>query len=293
MGTIVMLPQKRNPTETKSFLFRTIAILGFILMTIVMVRGFLKDRDSFVLSITESSPLIAIWNILKNLVDLTCWILFAYLIFKPLKLPKCALISFAYSFTIIVDSPGYFMGPLMFMLGMTVLYTNNFFNRSPFKKIILCFSILLLTTLTHMRFGIDTLIYALIQTGGYILVIALIFILIFQKQEEIILVANQHVLNLLKYEKLTDRDRLFVKRILDGEKYEVIARDNGIAEQTMRNRMSKVYKILNVADQIDLLSRYGGYTVITNEQEEVAWSEEYNRAREKLFWGVREEETKS
>ena len=89
-------------------------------------------------------------------------------------------------------------------------------------------------------------------------------------------ILGRKILDLRKYMtdgSLNDRDVVWLKMILNGDKYSAIANETSVAEGTMRNRIREVFKILGVTDKKQFITIYDEALVITTQEEFQAWKD--------------------
>ena len=89
-------------------------------------------------------------------------------------------------------------------------------------------------------------------------------------------IMGRKILDLRKYisdGSLNDRDVVWLKMILNRDKYSAIANQTSVAEGTMRNRIREVFKIIGVTDKKQFLTIYDEALVITTQEEFQAWKD--------------------
>ena len=84
----------------------------------------------------------------------------------------------------------------------------------------------------------------------------------FAKQQGIRANVKNKVLNLAQYKGIDRSDMYLLQQVLDNKKYKEIAKKMHGSEGALRNKLSKIYKILEVGDLIGFLTIYSGYTLI-------------------------------
>ena len=67
--------------------------------------------------------------------------------------------------------------------------------------------------------------------------------------------------DLSQFPELTQRDKEWLKQIIEEKRYEEIAKDSGVTVGTLKNRMHQIFNIVGIEDRISLLGTYGGYEV--------------------------------
>ena len=76
------------------------------------------------------------------------------------------------------------------------------------------------------------------------------------------LATKDKVLNLAEFKGLDRSDMYLLQQVLDNVKYKEIAQKIHGSEGALRNKLSKIYKILEVGDRTGFLSIYSGYELL-------------------------------
>ncbi len=253
--------------------YRIIAVAGTIIMTVGHLLSLYEllflHKQYF---LPDDSLLRIIWKCFCLLIDLLCWGSFIYLIFKPKKIVYFADISFLYAFTILIDTPSSFMGPLMYMLGISALYSRGFFVRHTKLKVCIFILAYVLLSLSQLRLGLVTFLKGMHNTSGYIIVMSLAFALLNNRQNDLIQIAGEKALNLMEVKSLSERERAILKNVLEGKKYDTIALEMKLNPTYLRTIMKEILTKVNVGNQIELLKNYGGYPIIATQEELDAWN---------------------
>ena len=118
--------------------------------------------------------------------------------------------------------------------------------------LLLCFS---------LRFGVLCFINSLVVTLGYGLALMATIFFVVNFLKIIYVKRTARVWDLSQYPELTERDKEWLRDILDEKRYEEIANESGITVGTLKNRMHQIFNIVGVEDRISLLATYGGYEV--------------------------------
>ena len=255
----------RNITYSKSAknLIRFFCINGIIVELLCILRLFL--RTNFTLEIPEIYNLDSFFNSDLNIaiVDFASLIFFIVVFIIPKRIELFAIISFLYSFKILlidtlannpIGQPLYFMGVAC------LLYLGCYKTHRALKiSITIIFNFLLIGH--SSRFGIDVFINSLIAAFGYALVFLVTVFFVVNFLRIIYVKRTARVWDLSQYPELTQRDKEWLKQILDEKRYEEIANDSGITVGTLKNRMHQIFNIVGIEDRIQLLATYGGYEV--------------------------------
>lgn len=73
---------------------------------------------------------------------------------------------------------------------------------------------------------------------------------------------EEKVLNLANFEGMERSDLYLLQSVLDNKKYKDIAANINGSDGALRNKLSKIYKILEVGDKTGFLTVYSGYKLI-------------------------------
>ena len=114
---------------------------------------------------------------------------------------------------------------------------------------------------TNARFGAAVCINSYIVSLGYSLALLIVVFFTTNFLRLIHIKKTARIWDLSQYPELTQRDKEWLKQILDEKKYEEIANDSGVTVGTLKNRMHQVYNVVGIDDRISLISTYGGYEV--------------------------------
>ena len=255
----------RQITYSKSAknLIRFLCINGIIVEVLCILRLFL--RTDFTLEIPEITNLHTFLNSDLNIaiIDFISFAFFVILLFVPQHFSFFALITFLYSFKIILidtiaENP---IGQLLYLLGISCLLYLGFFKTHRLIKIISSVLLNFLLILHSAQFGIMVLINSLIVAVGYGLVYLVTIFFITNFLRLVYVRKNARVWDLSQFQELTLRDKEWLKQILEEKKYEDIAKEYGITVGTLKNRMHQIFNIVGINDRISLLATYSGYEV--------------------------------
>ena len=250
-------------SKTAKNLIRFFCIDGIIVEILHILH--LLFRTDFTLEIPEITNLHSFMmsDLNTAIVNTVCLILFFIFLFVPQHISIFALISFLYSFKIIlVDTvAAYPIGQLLYLMGTACLVFLGFYKSHRILKIVISISINYILIFHNIQFGIDVLINSLITAISYSLVffVTLFFSVSFFRF--LYVRKNARIWDLSQYPELTKRDKEWLRDILDEKRYEEIAADSGITVGTLKNRMHQIFNIVGIDDRISLLATYGGYEV--------------------------------
>ena len=250
-------------SKTARNLIRFFCIDGIAVEVLCILRLLLRTGLTLeIQNITDLNTFL-MSDLNTAIVNGVCLIFFVILLFVPQHFIIFAIISFLYSFKIIlVDTVAeYPIGQLLFMMGVSLLLFMGFYRYHRPTKILTSILINYLSIFTNLRFGTDVLINSLITAIGYTLVffVTLFFTISFFRF--LFVTKNARVWDLSQYPDLTQRDKEWLKQIIDEKRYEEIAAASGVTVGTLKNRMHQIFTIIGMEDRIQLLATYAGYEV--------------------------------
>ncbi len=244
-------------------LIRFFCINGILVEVLCIIRLFL--RTNFDLDIPEIMNLKTFLSSDLNIaiVDFASLFFFIILLFVPQHISIFALISFMYSFKIIlVDTLAELpIGQLLYLTGISCLLYLGYFKNRRILKIIISITLNFILIGFSARFGAIVCINSFIASIGYSLVflVGIFFTTNFLKLIHVKRTAR--IWDLTQYPELTSRDRQWLKQILDEKKYEEIASESGVTVGTLKNRMHQIFNVVGIEDRTSLLATYSGYEV--------------------------------
>ncbi len=185
------------------------------------------------------------------------------LIFHPHKFFLIGLGSLLQSLSIATFSPYSYMSQMMLCItiGTFLVRTNQIFNKT--RQIIFIAVIYLYELLIPFIYDDVSVIIIMEKLGGtFTLLITIFFFYQFAKQNGLREGAKEKVLNLANYPGLERSDMLLLQDVLNKMKYKEIAQKIHGSEGALRNKLSKIYKILEVGDRTGFMTIYSGYELI-------------------------------
>jgi len=132
----------------------------------------------------------------------------------------------------------------------------------------------LLALFSEIRFGFNAFLTSLLQNIAAFFILGLT-IIILQRQISHRNANAIKILDLTKYEKLTEQDKIIIKLLKEGQKYEWIAGSLGIATSTLKKRTKNIFRILEVVDLIDFHAQLGQFTFIYTNEELLEWKKKF------------------
>ncbi len=193
-------------------------------------------------------------------------IISAILIIKPKHFFLISIESLLSSILFSIVYINSYLNILLFSISVStsILYCNcNFkkFRYILFSVFIPCFLFEFLMPLFHGFFAFyEITIQKIILL--FFVSIAIFFFSAIIKQKTIIESQSPKILNLADYKGLGRSDLYLLQDILNDMTYKEIARKINGSPGALRNKISKIYKILGVGDKEGFLSTYSEYELI-------------------------------
>jgi hypothetical protein len=201
----------------------------------------------------------AIYGIILCVITLLVLIV---LIVYPLAFGFYAFLCFTWGMVNMIDG-GSTSGLLMYLLGAVFAFRTGFFKKHTQIKIIFIAFFPLAAIISQARFGERLVFLSILNVIALALIFTLVYFLFLPEIQKFtkkaVVAAN---LAYLSSEQFSEKDIRYLKRIQDGEKYESIAKDEGIGLSTLKNRMKIIYQSLDVYDKTSFMSTYAGYTIL-------------------------------
>ncbi|MBP5520312.1 MAG: hypothetical protein J6X84_07025 [Treponema sp.] len=257
------MEEKKTYSRASMNLIRFFCIIGIVVEVLCVIRLFL--RSEFTLGFYEIKTAADFFtsDFCLFVIDSFSFLIFVILLFVPKNFVLFALVAFIYSFKIIAvetvsENP---IGLLLYMLGVSCLIYKGVYRKFMGFKIFFTIFFYLGLVSFSFRFGLLCLINSLIITLGYGLTFLATLFFVVNFLKIIYVKRTARIWNLSQYPELTERDKEWLKQILDEKRYEEIAKESGITVGTLKNRMHQIYSIVGIEDRISLLATYGGYEV--------------------------------
>lgn len=210
------------------------------------------------------STLEIILSIFSFLLNFLLIVFSAILIKFPQKLFLIGIEALAYSLGMSIFDSEAIMSLLMLCVTFSTLLLRGNFNNNK-KKILLTFIILyLFELLIPLRQGFEIFLNVFFQKIGTSILIAIIGFFSFEYCKQIFSKesSNEKIMNIAKFKGLDRSDMYLLQQVLDNKKYKEIAQSIHGSEGALRNKLSKIYKILEVGDRTGFLTIYSGYELI-------------------------------
>nr|MBP7480270.1 hypothetical protein [Spirochaetaceae bacterium] len=151
---------------------------------------------------------------------------------------------------------GNIMPALYSLLALLCAYKGGFLRKHIKLKLIIFLILFTLCFLTQLRYGILTTFRSMVKISIVGMLTAAAILLLHDEIKNFIIANNNKVLKISQYTEITERDKVYLKSIFKGVKFETIAKENNISLGSLKNRMTEIYRIINVADKTELLIKY-------------------------------------
>ena len=255
--------EKKNYSKSSISLIKFFCILGIIVETLAILRLLLRSNFTLGFSQIESFFSFCYSDFYIFLIDAVSLLFFIILIFFPEKYEWGALISLIYSIKIITvdtvtNNP---LGFILYLIGASCLLYRHYYKKHTILKIIFIIGLYFILDLHSLRFGLHHFLESLIVTFGYGLAILTILFFVINFFRSLHVQRTARIWDLSQYPELTQRDKEWLKMIIEEKKYEEIAAISGITVGTLKNRMHQIFTIVGVDDRIGLLATYSGYEI--------------------------------
>ena len=253
-------------------IYRVIGCIGLLLLitsiftdTILIFRGGLDS-----LSLEQKINHLICFGI--NFFSI---VLFLLIILKPERCEFFALISIIYTFEILIVNVSNLISVFMAILAIVVLVMRGFFIKKKYLKIAILAILYIGALCTEIRFGLVDFITSLLNNIAAFFISAIIFLFIQKYLASITSRYEPRILDLTKYKDLTALDKEIIKLLKEGQKYEWIAGNQGIATSTLKKHVKRIFEILDVADLVEFHAQFGGIEIIYTEEELHEWKKRF------------------
>ena len=190
--------------------------------------------------------------------------IFIFLFFRPQKFILIGLIALWYSVNNLLSSNSVsYMGIPMYILGIATFTIRGFFLKKAKLKISIFVGIYIICLFVPVFYAPDFVKKLINEIAiSIVLFIAVFFIAEYAKQIGLKQSLSHKVLNIASYDGLDRSDMYLLQDVLDNKKYKEIAQEIHGSEGALRNKLSKIYKILEVGDRTGFLTIYSGYKIV-------------------------------
>ena len=155
------------------------------------------------------------------------------------------------------------MGIPMFTLGVATFAIRGFFLKKTKLKIAIFAAIYLISLIIPVFYDDQFSEHFITKIAiSFVTLISLFFFTEYARQRGSIRATKDKILNIASYKGLDRSDMYLLQQVLDNKKYKEIAHSIHGSEGALRNKLSKIYKILEVGDRVGFLTIYSGYELV-------------------------------
>jgi len=233
-------------------IIRIFSLLAIILLILTVIYNlfFSKNRIDYSMK-----------NFITDFENFLSIILFTLLFIYPQKIEFLSFMSFYYAIESLITNKNDPIGIMMYFLGIVVLNTRGFFLKRKILKLSLIFSLFFLLLLINADFNFIKFYSFALDSFAYILLLCLIIFFahytsLKHKSTEL------KTLNLAEYSSLKESDVQLLEGVLNNKQYKVIAIESEKTEGAIRNRLNRIYDILEVFDKQGFLASYHGCQIV-------------------------------
>ena len=250
---------------TKKFM-KTVSIIAILSTVLLLFRNGMRIVDIIVNYpeyevLTKREFFRYINIIIQNFIFIG---IFIFLIFNPQKFILIGLIALFYSVDILLSNTQFpYMGIPMFALSIATFAIRGFFLKNKKIKISIFAATYIICLVVPVFYVDHFLDYLIIKIAiSFVIFIAIFFFIEYAKQIASRQATKEKILNIASFKGLERSDMYLLQQILDNKKYKEIAQNIHGSEGALRNKLSKIYKILEVGDRTGFLTIYSGYELI-------------------------------
>ncbi|SEQ53076.1 hypothetical protein SAMN04487977_105124 [Treponema bryantii] len=241
---------------------RYISLATLILLSYTTIKKlYICINSNFYASFDFQEKITEIFGFINNIIV----IIFAGILIKhPQRFFLIGIGSLSYSIPLSIINSEPYMSLLMLFVAFSTGFLRLNTNKQKLQYVVLFILIYIFEFFFPLTQGFDCFReYALVKIAITLLLFIIIFFFFeFAKQQGVKEGVKDKVLNLAKYKGLDRSDMYLLQQILDNKKYKEIAQKLHGSEGALRNKLSKIYKILEVGDRTGFLSIYSGYELI-------------------------------
>ncbi|MCK9171712.1 MAG: hypothetical protein M0P01_14980 [Treponema sp.] len=238
---------------------RIIPVVGFFIFLLNLVYHITKCGFETDLHEKDVLPVTVFYYL-----DTAGIILFAYMIFNPLKYELYGIFGFLYMLILLTGRKACDCALLIFVLILSCLYARGFFMRNRKIKLVVCSISFVIPFCTRIRYGRIFFYDSLFSMLRIFLVTAVIFLILFRTLYPYIAAGKKDALNLDEFSMLEMRDKEWICGLLMYKKYDILAAESFVTVACVKKRMKEIYAVLGVPDQIGFYARYSNRPVINN-----------------------------
>lgn len=150
----------------------------------------------------------------------------------------------------------------MYGLSMFISSARGLFNKKRKIKIILASIIFITLVLSELRFGLKFFYLSIFEKAAYIFIFFLS--LFFHKISicnSVETSPSKKILNIKAYPELKKRDAEWLVKIINDEKYDILAIDSNLSLGSVKNRLKIIFDELKTGDKRGFLAKYSDYDI--------------------------------
>jgi hypothetical protein len=201
--------------------------------------------------------------------------IFLYLCFSPLTFELYGLYSLFVAVINLLNFHCTPWGMMMYVLAFITFSLRGYLHTHTKIKITAAGIVFLLLISTGLRCGKKIFFIEVFSLAEYTALLFVILLFVYEKIRMEKSTKKDRILDLTEFPELTERDREWTKLALTQIKYDTIASHYGMTTGSVKNRMKRIFTVLDVPDRIGLMAKYSSYEVITTEEELAAWKERF------------------
>lgn len=205
-----------------------------------------------------------IQGIITIIINIIVSIFAIILIFHPQRFFLIGIGGLLYSLFLSYFGGQNAMGIMMLSVAISTFVIRYGNNKSKKFPVIFFGSIYILELLFPLFRGAEEYYVIVMQKFGltFTLIISIYFFSEYAKHTGINQGTNEKILNLALYPGLERSDLSLLQEVLNNVKYKEIARKLHGSEGALRNKLSRLYKILEVGDRTGFITLYSGYELV-------------------------------
>lgn len=250
---------------------KAIQVISLVVLILISYSTTKKFYNLFHKPLDETYTLVDYFVITLNYILNFMLIIFSVIMVKyPQKFILLGIESLAYSLAMSIVNSDSFFSLLMLCVSFSTFLLRNNFEKFKKKTLLLFIILFLFELLIPLREGLEVFFDVFFEKLGASILLGflLFFSCEFAKQQGVRENVKDKVLNLAQYKGIDRSDMYLLQQVLDNKKYKEIAHSIHGSEGALRNKLSKIYKILEVGDRTGFLSIYSGYELIYEPESE-------------------------
>lgn len=207
---------------------------------------------------------VQIQRIITIIINIIVCIFAIILIFHPQRFFLIGIGGLLYSLSLSFFSGQNSMGIMMLSVAISTFLIRYGNNKSKKFPVIFFSSIYILELLFPLFRGAEDYFRIVMLKFGltFTLIVSVYFFTEYAKHAGIKQGTNEKILNLALYPGLERSDLSLLQEVLNNVKYKEIARKLHGSEGALRNKLSRLYKILEVGDRTGFITLYSGYELV-------------------------------